>query len=354
MSFNQVRFLIFPFLQAWTVLCLAIGGSMIFAGYQTILIGLLISDQFLGQYEPAPESESRLLRLVPVISLVLHIIVFAQTMSLIAATGLTSAYGIALVVYLSLQLSALSAHNSVINGHELVHQRTRLNFLLAQFLGAFAFRTSGGIDHVYGHHRRVGLHEDNATARPGEDCWRFLLRTLVGIEVFSYLFEKERLARRGYPVWHWQNRFFHGVAFNLIACAAALLIGGWLGFLAFVVSAVMATATVEAGNYIAHYALVRVPGTRIGERHSWNNLNTLSTSLLLNLPRHSDHHMNPETDYWELKKPSAGPQHRFGFMVMTFFAFFPRLFFAVTERELEHWLKHYATPQEQALFESYG
>ena len=354
MPFNHFRFLIFPLLQAWTILCLAIGGPMIFAGYQTILIGLLISDQFLGQYEPAPESESRLLRMMPVISLALHIVVFVQTLSLIAATGLASTYGIALIVYLTLQLCALSAHNTVANSHELMHQPSRMSFFLAQFLAAFSFRPSSVIDHVYGHHRRIGLQEDNATARPGENCWRFLLRTMVGTEVFSYRFEKERLARRGHPVWHWQNRHLQGLACIPVLCAAALLAGGVTGFVAFVASALLGSAIVEAGNYIAHYGLVRVPGTRFAERHSWNNLNTLSTSLLLNLPRHSDHHMNPETDYWELKKPSAGPQHRFGFMVMTFFAFFPKLFFAITERELQHWLKHYATPQERALFASYG
>ena len=38
MTFNHLRFLAFPLLQAWTVLCLAIGGPMIFAGYQTHIV----------------------------------------------------------------------------------------------------------------------------------------------------------------------------------------------------------------------------------------------------------------------------------------------------------------------------
>ena len=353
MTFNHLRFLAFPLLQAWTVLCLAIGGPMIFAGYQTILVALLIGDQFLGRYEFADEEESRLLRSLAAVSLALHAVVLVQTMHLVGGTDLTNAHGIFLTGYLILQLAGMSAHNAVINSHELVHQPTRLDFFLGQLLAAFAFRSSGAIDHVYGHHRYVGLREDNATARPGESFWRFLPRTIIGIEVFSHGFEKERLARRGLPAWHWQNRHLQGFACAAAICVAAFLTGGAQGFAAFLVSAVLASATMEAGNYIAHYGLVRVPGTRAAEHHSWNNLNTLSTSLLLNLPRHSDHHSRPDADYWKLTLPDRVPQHPFGFMNMTLFAFFPPLFFAVTRRTLQHWLRHLATPQERELYESY-
>jgi alkane 1-monooxygenase len=331
------RFWIFPLMQLWTIFLLFIGGNWIFLGYQTILAVALAVDALTGKNLEQPQLDERVHSNIPELSVALHCVIFWQTMVLISDLEMTGLAGVAACGFLVLQLSAFGSHNTVVNSHELMHKNNPISFLLAMFIAAFSFRASGVIDHVYGHHRKIGLYEDNATARRHESFWLYLKRAWPGTNRFSFEFEAERLARKNGSGVLVNNRLLQGYGLTGMIVIAAYLIAGWTGVAAHLVAALLGMVVVEAGNYIAHYGLVRKPGEKIAEHHSWNNYNTLSTSLLLNLPRHSDHHLHSSRNYWELKPTTKAPCYPFGFMTMTLFALMPPLFFHVAERELQQW-----------------
>ncbi len=73
-----------------------------------------------------------------------------------------------------------SGLSGIIVAHELIHRRGRFwrgagvwNLMLVNY-SHFA------IEHVQGHHKRVGTRRDPSTGRPGEDIFRYLLRTIPG------------------------------------------------------------------------------------------------------------------------------------------------------------------------------
>ncbi|MBK8789940.1 MAG: hypothetical protein IPO28_07155 [Holophagaceae bacterium] len=51
----------------------------------------------------------------------------------------------------------------------------------------------------------------------------------------------------------------------------AFLLGGWRAVGFFVAAGLWGKAVLEIINFIEHYGLVRVPGTRVEPRHSWNS-----------------------------------------------------------------------------------
>src|SRR5690606_19740926 len=105
----------------------------------------------------------------------------------------------------------------------------------------------------------------------------------------------------------------------------------------------------EITNYIEHYGLVRVEGTRVEPRHSWNSSRRVTNWLLFNLPRHSDHHVRPNRNYWELEARTDAPQLPHGYFIMAAMALVPSIFRRKMEPRLEIWDRDYATPGERAL-----
>ncbi|MBC7476986.1 MAG: fatty acid desaturase, partial [Pseudorhodobacter sp.] len=63
--------------------------------------------------------------------------------------------------------------------------------------------------------------------------------------------------------------------------------------------------------YVQHYGLTR--GTHDGKTapvtaaHSWNAPQLFSSALMLNAPRHSDHHTHPARPYPGLRLPDNAP-----------------------------------------------
>ena len=334
-SMLRERFWIFPALQIWTILLLIIGGSYIFAGYSTILVVILFADLFTDEFRQADGAEHPLARHVPEVSLILHVIIFSLSAWRVAQTDFASMDDVALAAFISIQAGAMAAHNTVANSHDLMHRSNSRSFLLAQFLASFSMRTAGVIDHVYGHHRLVGFPEDNSTARLNEGFWRYILRTIPGSIRFSFIFEANRLGRKAVSALSIRNRQIQGLICYLPLIVTAILLGGFVGLAFLAATGLWGMILVEAGNYISHYGLARKRGEDIADVHSWNNYNTLSTSLLLNLPRHSDHHLHPSRSYWSLEATNVGPKYARGFLAMTAIALVPPLYFGLVHAEMD-------------------
>ncbi|MFZ1815962.1 MAG: fatty acid desaturase [Rhizobiaceae bacterium] len=331
---TRQRFWIFPASQLWTIVLLIIGGNFIFLGYSTILVGFVVADLFTDEFRHSDDAPHSFERFVPEVSLVLHVIVFALSTWRVAGIDLANPGELALAAFLAIQAGAMAAHNTVANSHDLMHRNNPRSFFLAQFLAAFSLRTAGVIDHVFGHHRLVGFYEDNSTARLNEGFWRFFFRAIPNSIRFSFRFEADRLSRKSVSALSIRNRQIQGLLCYLPIILAASLVGGLAGLAFFAIAGLWGMILVESGNYISHYGLVRGRGEDIAEAHSWNNYNTLSTSLLLNLSRHSDHHLHPSRSYWSLEAANAGPKYARGFLAMTAIALFPPLFFQLVHAEM--------------------
>ena len=70
---------------------------------------------------------------------------------------------------------------------------------------------------------------------------------------------------------------------------------GWL------IASGIAILTLEYVNYIRHWGLRRENGGRFEEGHAWNTEARWSRWSLLELTRHSDHHLHASVPFWKLR-----------------------------------------------------
>ena len=63
-------------------------------------------------------------------------------------------------------------------GHELVHRiKNKFDMFMGNWLLAISWDCAFAIEHVYGHHKNVGLESDPATAKRGENLYFFILKS---------------------------------------------------------------------------------------------------------------------------------------------------------------------------------
>ena len=236
--------------------------------------------------------------------------------------------------------------------HELIHQRSRLERFLGDWLLAMALYSHFRSEHLLVHHRYVATPRDPVTARYGESFYRFYPRVLWQCVASAFRAERDMLARKGHPWWHRTNPFWRYLAFQGAMVAVAALIGGWVGVGLFAFQAVVAAWQLELVNYIEHYGLARREVGEIGggryepvrPRHSWNSAHRISNWLLINLQRHSDHHYKPDRPFPLLQTydEDEAPQLPQGYAAMTVLALFPPLFRRVMHPRVEAWrARHY-------------
>ncbi len=239
--------------------------------------------------------------------------------------------------------------------HELFHRSANpIAVTMARWLLAFTCDTTFAIEHVHGHHRHVATDKDPATARRGEYVLTFFVRSTLGQVANAFAFEAERLKRRGKSWLSFSNRALRGQFMSLALIAAFWYAAGLKGVLAFFGLAFVGKLYLECVNYIEHYGLVRVPGTRIEERHSWDCYRLISSAALYNLTRHSEHHLNAAKRYWELGTNQRAPTMPHGYMTMILITFVPGLWKRTMHPLLREWDKHMASDGERSLVSERG
>ena len=234
-------------------------------------------------------------------------------------------------------------------GHELSHSHRAFDHEIARVLFAICLHPSVIIDHVYRHHVTVGMPDDELTARRGERFNDYILRSVPAQHAGGWTFERERLARKGLPVWHWRNRAIRGYAMSLLYVVTATVIFGPTVLSVIVLPALYAIRGMEAFNYMAHYGVMREPGTPPAARHSWNTRFTISSGFTLNLTSHSHHHLSPARPYWALDATGDVPLLPYGPAVNSILVGLPRVWFRLMEPRLEYWDRHFATEGELEL-----
>jgi len=264
-------------------------------------------------------------------------------------SSLTSADIVIMLAFFGFVFGAAGVNIS----HELFHRtKNRFAVSVGRWLLAFTFDTTFAIEHVYGHHRHVGTSEDPATARRGEALQVFWLRSTIGQIIKAFQYEANRLTSRGRSILSWRNKALRGQFMSLTYLALAYYAAGWRGMAAMLIMAVIGKLFLESVNYIEHYGLLRVPGTKVAPRHSWDSFRLLSNALLFNLPRHSSHHTNASLRFWQLEPNRSTPQLPYGYLVMIFIALIPPLWRRVMDTPLKNWDQNFATEGERELLDS--
>jgi alkane 1-monooxygenase len=237
--------------------------------------------------------------------------------------------------------------NTVV-AHEFMHRRGRLQRLAAWLLLTVTGDSQFVIAHLYGHHVNVGTAADSATARRGESLYRFFLRSTAGQYRESLRFEQRRLRLDGHGAAFWRNRVALGGGLSLsLVVLVGLLFGVRSGLS---VVAVMGTSKLllEAINYIQHYGLVRVPGSQIQPRHSWDCAGRGAGRILFGLSLHADHHAHPTKPMWNLKPSSGAPVLKHGYMFTLVVAFVPWLWFRYISAAVANWDQTMGSKEELA------
>lgn len=225
------------------------------------------------------------------------------------------------------------------NAHELIHKGTRGLHRLGMWVYIsllFGHHTSA---HVLVHHRHVATDADPSSAKLGESYYQFVLRAWIGSFQKGLAAERARLEQIGRSKW--QNPYVIYAAGSVLMITLAGLIGGLVGVISYIFLAFYATSQLLLSDYVQHYGLRRAMTAGkfepVGTRHSWNAPHWFSSALMLNAPRHSDHHAHPSRAFPDLRLPDDAPTLPRSLPAMATLALFPTLWRRVMDHRARKW-----------------
>jgi alkane 1-monooxygenase len=83
---------------------------------------------------------------------------------------------IALVALTSLFIGIMGT----VPGHEMSHRiKKKFDLFIGNWLLSLSWDCAFAIEHVYGHHKNVGLAKDPATANRGENVYKFVFSAII-------------------------------------------------------------------------------------------------------------------------------------------------------------------------------
>lgn len=258
-----------------------------------------------GSEFPAADTLSRALAITHFILLVIVVGAIAGY----AGTSIVSR--IALLIAAGLWFGQVSHPNA----HELIHRTDRGLFALGKWVYIsllFGHHTSA---HRLVHHAAVATPQDPATATLGESFWSFAPRAWIGGFRAARAIEADRAAKRkaalgAKPALRARLSALSPYVIYVLGGSwfviGAVLFFGWGGLLAYLLLCAHAQLQILLSDYVQHYGLLRrqiAPGQYepVSEAHSWDGTETLSSCVMLNAPRHSDHHAHPARPYPALR-----------------------------------------------------
>ncbi len=307
------------------------GGIWALAAVLTITVVVFFLDKVTVEMTPSDADGHRLseaLGIVHFVLLALAIWSMGQPMALIDK--------VLIIIGCGLWFGQIS--NS--NAHELIHRNARWPFRLGAACYAsllFGHHTSA---HRLVHHVYAATDRDPASARLGEGFWRYVPRTWLGS--FRAGLRAERRRRDG-AFWPTPYRWYVGGAVASLACAAGL--AGWRGVAGLVAIAAYAQLQLMLSDYVQHYGLRRATTSDgrvepMGPQHSWNTPHWYSSAMMLNAPRHSEHHMHPAKPFPALELDRATmPMLPRPLPVMAVLALVPPVWRHLMDRRALRWQK---------------
>ncbi len=303
---------------------------------------VVLADQ-LG-HNPLPERDGGPARVfarrLNVALVLAHFILLPVGVRAIATSpDLTLAQGFALAPALGLYLGQVS--NS--NAHELIHapgRRLRALGVMVYVSLLFGHHASA---HPKVHHVHVATSRDPNSAPLGQGFYAFWPRAWIGS--FRAGLRAETAARARLPVK--PNPLDHAYVTYAGGAALALFLAWWLagpgGIAIYLALTGHAQMQLILADYVQHYGLRRrvSPDGRVepaGARHSWNAPHWYSGAMMLNAPRHSDHHMHPLRPLTALRLDGATMAILpFSLPVMAAIALFPPLWRKIMDPRVARW-----------------
>lgn len=224
--------------------------------------------------------------------------------------------------------------------HELIHRRSLLERWIGRLLLMTVLYMHFAIEHVRGHHAKVGTCEDPATARKGTDVYRFIATTIPGQLKSAWNLEVARLRKHQKPIWSFRNEMLLFAAMQSLWLSLIGWCFGAMFLLVYLTVAMISFLLLEMINYVEHYGLERnqLPNGRyeaVRDHHSWNSDHRASRALLFELTRHSDHHLVATRPYQILRSPEAQTELPSGYPGMILLALIPPVWFAVMDPRVE-------------------
>ena len=251
------------------------------------------------------------------------------------------------VLGIAFSVGFITGSQGITFAHELGHSKSKIDRFCAWVLMTSVCCGHFMVEHYRGHHPRAATQADPASARYGESLYRFLPRSVWGSWVSGWQLEAQRI-RQFKSSWvrsplAWSS----ALSLMLFVLAAQYLPAQTaIKFVAFFAAqSAIAFVLLEIVNYIEHYGLQRqligYAGSSanrkpepFGMMHAWNADHVVSNSMLVNLQRHSDHHMHAWKPYPTLAL-LPGPQLPTGYAGCLMLAMLPPVWFAVMHRRLQ-------------------
>ena len=289
------------------LLAAALGGVWVWLA--VLYLGLVVAG--LDLVLPAFEADAAEVAEFPgsdgLLAVIAVVVPVLMALVVLAAGRLSLAEGAALILAAGFWLGQV-AHPAA---HELIHRADRRLFRLGVTVYGVLAMGHHASSHRLVHHVHVATPDDPATARSGQGFWRFLLRAegegfRKGLAAETAL--RERRAKGLHP-------FVTYAGMTLSAAGVALALGGWPGVAVWALLCLHTKLQIHLSDYVQHYGLLRrrLPDGRlepVGPRHSWNGGHWLSGHMMLNAPRHSDHHAHPLRPYPALRLPGGADAPR--------------------------------------------
>jgi alkane 1-monooxygenase len=252
--------------------------------------------------------------------------------SLVWAAGYVSRTHLPAAAFAWLTVSVgLASAVAICAAHELMHRRSPADVFLGRLMSAFCLYGHMYVEHLH-HHATLGEVAAGETAPRGMSIYRFAVGDFIQGWRNARRTERGRLSRSGAP-W-WQNRMLqdYGLALALLALFSTL---GAKAILLFAGQALFAVYCFEVITYIHHYGLVRADGEEPGPQHAWAHHCWITNCLTFNNTFHSDHHLRPQTPYYELHAMHGAPRLPASYFTMFCIALVPPLWRALMDRRLD-------------------
>ena len=230
----------------------------------------------------------------------------------------------AAVLFIGGIMSALYAQNPA---HELIHHGTRFERVIGTMLFSTSIYSGAKLAHVHSHHLLVATGADPTSAKYGQSLYAFLPGA-VAVNLFGWWGPKDgrsSLFRRKIVL---ENMLGYGMSLAW-ACAIGALFGA-KGLAFFLLQSCIGILVLEMMNYIGHYGLERKVDASgrmeaVCERHAWDCDLPFSNLVLISVQKHSDHHINPNKEYGELRCTDNSPRLPLSYPLLFILTLFPFL-----------------------------
>ncbi len=246
-----------------------------------------------------------------------------------------------LLIYITLGLYFGQVSNS--NAHELIHAASRWPRRVGAAIYVSLLHGHHVSAHLRVHHIHAATDADPNSARRGEGFWRFALRAMRGEFSAGWRADTQHRARATTPLHPLSHPYIAWVGGSFVVLLISLALAGWRGVMVHLALASYAQLQLYLSDYVQHYGLRRrsLPGGKpepVGPQHSWNAPQWYSGAMLLNAPRHSDHHLRPSRAFPALQiTPDTMPVLPRSLPVMAVVALFPPLWRRLMDRRVARW-----------------